>query len=144
MRLGIRKDHRGLTHQRTHAAAEQRAQCTKQDRAIAALAAILACACQHGPEASPRDAVHVVPAGEKVRPEYTIPAPDVTESEATGEFQLLNLPALVRMKLVSFRDKDRTHLRDLIELGLLDASWLPGLPPDLRDRLQTLLNDPEG
>ena len=27
------------------------------------------------------------------------------------------------MKLTSFRDKDRTHLRDLISVGLVDESW---------------------
>src|SRR5438270_3819114 len=34
-----------------------------------------------GPKAKARDAVHVVFAGEKVRPEYTHPAPDTAESE---------------------------------------------------------------
>ena len=48
------------------------------------------------------------------------------------------------MKLTSFRDKDRTHLRDLIEVGLLDASWLARVPDALRSRLQQLLDTPEG
>ncbi len=48
------------------------------------------------------------------------------------------------MKLTSFRDKDRVHLRDLIEVGLIDANWLPRLPVELRDRLQNLLEYPEG
>ena len=48
------------------------------------------------------------------------------------------------MKLTSFRDKDRTHLRDMIEVGLLDAGWLDRLPPELSTRLQELLSDPEG
>ena len=35
------------------------------------------------------------------------------------------------MKLAAFRDKDRVHLRDLVFVGLVDESWLPGLstPP---------------
>src|SRR6266852_1714031 len=37
-----------------------------------------------GPGAKARDAVHVVFAGEKVREEYAVPAPDVTESEPTA------------------------------------------------------------
>ena len=81
---------------------------------------------------------------EKVRPEYPLTAPDVTESEATPAFRLLTLEALVRMKLTSFRDKDRTQLRDLLEVGLLDAAWLAKLPPSLRPRLQQLLDNPEG
>jgi hypothetical protein len=97
-----------------------------------------------GPQAKARDAVHIVLAGEKVRPEYEIPAPEVSESEAVDFFRILTLEALVRMKLTSFRDKDRTHLRDLLEVGLLDASWLQRLPPVLRARLQSLLETPDG
>lgn len=97
-----------------------------------------------GPAASPRDAVHIVFAAEKVRPDYPAPAPDVDDSEATGSFRLVMLDALVTMKLTSFRDKDRTHLRDLIGVGLLDASWRPRLPELLRSRLQELLDNPEG
>ena len=48
------------------------------------------------------------------------------------------------MKLTAFRDKDRTHLRDLIDVGLVDNSWVPRLPPDLGTRLQRLLDTPEG
>jgi len=48
------------------------------------------------------------------------------------------------MKLTSFRDKDRMHLRDLIEVGLVDRSWTVGLPSELAGRLQTLLDTPEG
>ena len=97
-----------------------------------------------GPDAGARDAVHVVFAAEKVRPEYLVPAPDVTESEATGSFRLLTLDALVRMKLTFFRDKDRTHLRDLIDVGLIEGSWVPQLPKELGARLQSLLDNPEG
>jgi hypothetical protein len=43
------------------------------------------------------------------------------------------------MKLAAFRDKDRTHLRDLIEVGLIDATWLSRLEPGLRERLQLLV-----
>ncbi|MGA2052154.1 MAG: hypothetical protein ABSH19_02455 [Opitutales bacterium] len=96
-----------------------------------------------GPAASVRDALHIVPAGEKVRPEHLLPAPDVTESEPGDQFRLVTLPALVRMKLTSFRDKDRTHLRDLIELGLVDVSWYPQLPPALAERLKLLVDNPE-
>jgi len=97
-----------------------------------------------GPQAGARDAVHVVFAAEKVKPEHLVPAPDVTESEATESFRLLTLEALVRMKLTSFHDKDRTHLRDLIDVGLLEASWVPELPKELGARLQSLLDNPEG
>ncbi|PWU12151.1 MAG: hypothetical protein C5B50_22005 [Verrucomicrobia bacterium] len=97
-----------------------------------------------GPGAGARDAVHVVLAAEKVRSDYPIVAPDVTEAEPTAAFRLITLEALVRMKLTSFRDKDRTHLRDLIEVNLVDKSWLGRLPEILRPRLQELLANPEG
>jgi hypothetical protein len=97
-----------------------------------------------GPQAKARDAVHVVFAGEKVRQEYTLPAPEVHESEATPTFRVLGLEALVRMKLTSFRRKDQMHLLDMIEVGLIDAAWPRRFPPELAERLQELLNNPEG
>ncbi len=97
-----------------------------------------------GPDAKARDAVHLVFAGEKVRPEYVLPAPDVSESEAAASFRLLSLESLVRMKLTSFRDKDRMHLRDLIDVGLIDAGWPGRFRPELAARLQELLDNPEG
>jgi hypothetical protein len=97
-----------------------------------------------GPDAKARDAVHIVFAAEKVRANYAVPVPDVSESEATETFRLLSLDALVRMKLTSFRDKDRVHLRDLMDVGLVDATWLEKVPATLRPRLQELLDNPEG
>ena len=97
-----------------------------------------------GPGAKARDAVHVVFAGEKVRPEYTDPAPDVSQSEATESFRVLTLESLVRMKLTSFRRKDQVHVMDLLEVGLIDAAWVDRLPAELAARLQELLDTPDG
>lgn len=97
-----------------------------------------------GADAKTRDAVHVVPAGEKVRPEHLAASPEVEESEKADQFRLLSLEALVRMKLTSFRDKDRTHLRDLLEVGLIDSSWLGRFPVPLAARLGQLIETPEG
>jgi hypothetical protein len=96
-----------------------------------------------GPDAKARDAVHVVFAQERVRKDYLLPAPDVAESEPSNAFRLLNLDALVRMKLTSFRDKDRTHLRDLLEVGLIDQQWVAKLPSELASRLRELIDHPE-
>jgi hypothetical protein len=97
-----------------------------------------------GPRAKARDAVHVIFAMEKVRPEYVEPAPDVQDQVTNQDIRVLSLESIVRMKLTSFRDKDRTHLRDLIDVGLIDASWCAKLPPELAARLQHLLDTPEG
>lgn len=96
------------------------------------------------PEASARDAVHVVLAGQMVRPDDLEPNPDVEPSESVDDFRTLPLPTLVRMKLNSFRDKDRVHLRDMISVGLIDESWLARFPDPLRMRLKQLLDDPDG
>jgi hypothetical protein len=79
-----------------------------------------------------------------VTPTDLIPAPDVTESESIENHRTLTLDALVRMKLNAFRDKDRMHLRDMIDVELIDASWCHRLPPELAARLQQLLDDPNG
>lgn len=97
-----------------------------------------------GPGAKPRDAVHVIFAGEKVRPEDAVAAPEVNQSEQTAEFSLLQLDSLVRMKLTAFRRKDQVHLLDMIDLDLIDATWCDRLPPQLADRLRHLLATPEG
>jgi hypothetical protein len=97
-----------------------------------------------GPAASPREAVHIIFDSEKVKRDYPESAPSVDEVEVTETFRLLALDALVRMKLTSFRDKDRTQLRDLIEVGLVDLTWLERLSPELASRLRSILEDPEG
>ena len=97
-----------------------------------------------GPDAKARDAAHLVFAGEKVRPDEILPNPDVIDSEEADDFRVLTLTALVQMKLTAFRDKDRTHLRDLLDVGLIDAAWRDRYPPELAARLQRLIDTPEG
>jgi hypothetical protein len=63
----------------------------------------------------------------------------VTESEAGPEFTVAALDALVRMKLTAFRLKDKVHLLDLLEVGLIDESWCERLPPELATRLRELM-----
>ncbi len=97
-----------------------------------------------GPGAKARDAVHVIFANEKVRAEYVVAAPDVAESKATANARVLNLEALVRMALTTFRRDDCVDIRDLIDVGLVDATWVPRLHPELGPRLQQLLDNPDG
>ena len=97
-----------------------------------------------GPEAKVRDAVHVLWAGEKAVPDAIDSTPELRETENAGRFEMAPLESLVRMKLVSFRDKDRMHLRDLIAVQRVDASWPARFPQALARRLQAILDDPEG
>ena len=97
-----------------------------------------------GTTGRPLDAVHIVFAGEKVRPDHVLPSPDVVDSVPAAQFQVVTLDPLVKMKLNSYRDKDRTHLRDMISVGLIDQSWISRLPEELAGRLQTVLDTPDG
>jgi hypothetical protein len=45
---------------------------------------------------------------------------------------------LVRMKLTSFRLRDRVHLQDLDSVGLITSEIETELPQMLRDRLRDL------
>jgi hypothetical protein len=97
-----------------------------------------------GPDAKPREAVHVLFAGEKVEKHYSAPTPDITESETGGLYRVLTLEALVRMKLTSFRLKDQVHIQDLIRTGLIDSTWPSRFAPELGARLQQILDNPNG
>jgi hypothetical protein len=97
-----------------------------------------------GPDAKARDAVHVVFAGKKVRDEYPEPVPSIDDFDLMDDARTLPFEKLVKMKLTSFRRKDQVHLLDMISIGLLDESWLESLSPELRVRMEELLNDPEG
>jgi hypothetical protein len=93
-------------------------------------------------DASARDAVHVLLVGNIERAGE--PNPDIEPSVRANDFWTIALETLVRMKLNAFRDKDRVHLRDMISLGMIDSSWLDRYPDPLRQRLEMLLNDPDG
>ncbi len=97
-----------------------------------------------GAAAKARDAVHLLYAGERVRAEHPEPAPSLDQVDISGDFAVVALEPLVRMKLVSYRDKDRTHLRDLLDIGLVDPDWLTRFEEPLRERLQQLIDTPDG
>jgi hypothetical protein len=88
---------------------------------------------------NPRHAVHLVWAGEKVRPDYELPSPAIEQRQTIAGIQAVSLPGLVLMKLMSNRDQDRVHLRDMIDVGLVGRDILSRLPPSLAGRLETLL-----
>lgn len=97
-----------------------------------------------GPDGKPSEAVHLLFAGEKTRPEHPLPAPEIQTVNDPANFPVIKLESLMLMKLMSNRDKDRTHVRDLIGVQLIDRSWLTKLPPELAERLRQILDNPEG
>jgi len=86
-------------------------------------------------EPSARRAVHLVFAGEKVRPEYAEPVPELGPGRSVQGMRVVPLADLIRMKLTSFRAKDEAHLKDLDEAGLITAEIEAALSPILRERL---------
>jgi hypothetical protein len=96
------------------------------------------------PDGSAKDAVHVILTGEMIRPNDFEANPDLSSSARSGEFQTLSFESLVRMKLNSFRLKDRVHILDMISVGLIDNTWPGRFPGPLRDRLQELIDNPDG
>ncbi len=97
-----------------------------------------------GPNTGPRDAVHIIFAGEKVRDRDLVITPDVDESVSPEGFRVIALEAIVRMKLTSFRRKDQVHLTDMLDVGLIDGTWPARFEPEMAARLQMLIDTPEG
>jgi hypothetical protein len=90
-------------------------------------------------EPSRRAGIHLVWADERVQPSYLLPAPSVEEAVLDPEgFHVLDLGALVRMKLTSLRDIDRVHIADMLDVGLVDASVRRQLTEPLRERLREI------
>ena len=89
---------------------------------------------------NPRHAVHLVWAGEKVRPNHDFPSPSIDERQTLPpEIPVVSLRGLVLMKLQSDRDQDRVHLRDMIDVGLIGRDLLGQLPSALAAQLEKLL-----
>jgi len=82
-----------------------------------------------------RSAVHLVFVREKVRQEYVEPVPDFTTASWVEGLLVAPVTDLVRMKLTSFRDKDRVHIRDMDSVGLITPEIEAPLPELLRVRL---------
>jgi len=95
-----------------------------------------------GPSGRPSEGVHLLFEREKVKESDQVATPALSESVRAPRFQVISLDAIVRMKLTSFRVKDQTHLVDLMQVGLIDRSWLTKVPPELSPRLQGLLDNP--
>jgi hypothetical protein len=97
-----------------------------------------------GAEGRPRDGIHMFFSRERICKDRPESWPDLSCVSRHETYSILGLEPLVRIKLSSFRSVDRTHLRDMIEVGLLDRSWLAKLPEELAVRLQELLDNPDG
>jgi len=93
----------------------------------------------YGSTESAKNAVHLIFSGEKVRPNQATPNPPILPERKVIHGQgVLVIPVadLVRMKLSSYRDKDRVHIRSMDAAGLITREVEKGLPDELHSRLQ--------
>ena len=89
----------------------------------------------YSPQGQPRSGVDLVFLGEKVRPDYLDTVPDSPAVRGLHGLPIAPVEDLVRMKLTSFRLKDRVHIQDLDGVGLITPEIERTLPPALQARL---------
>jgi len=86
-----------------------------------------------------RSAVRLIFSGEKVRSGYLAPAPPIEPERKLihgREVMVIQVADLVRMKLTSYRDKDRVHIRSLDSVGLVTREVERRLTAELLERLR--------
>ncbi|HXA04165.1 MAG TPA: hypothetical protein VNY30_04980 [Bryobacteraceae bacterium] len=86
-------------------------------------------------EPGARSAMHFIFVNEKVRQEYVEPVPDFSAAPMIDGLLIAPVADLVRMKLTSFRDKDRVHIRDMDSVGLITLDIETNISKPLRLRL---------
>ena len=82
-----------------------------------------------------RSAVHLIFVNEKVRPEYLEPIPSSEPVASEEGYLLAPVADLVRMKLTSYRLKDKVHIQDMDGVGLITPEIEAALSEPLRQRL---------
>jgi hypothetical protein len=95
----------------------------------------------YGETNSARNAVHLLYSGEKVKATQLEPHPRINPVRAGlhgQDFLVIPVLDLVRMKLSSYRDKDRVHIRGMDAAGLITREVEDGLSEELRARLRNV------
>ena len=93
----------------------------------------------YGDTHSARNAVHLLFTGEKVKETQLEPHPGIRPVRAGmhgQDFLVIPVVDLLRMKLSSYRDKDRVHVRGMDSAGLISREVEAELSEDLRSRLR--------
>jgi hypothetical protein len=83
-----------------------------------------------------RGAIHLVFAGEKVRPEYLEAVPASEPARTKEGIPIAPVADLVLMKLTSFWLKDKVHIQDMDAVGLITPEIEAALSEPLRGRLR--------
>jgi hypothetical protein len=79
--------------------------------------------------------VHMIFVREKVRSEYLEAVPGFSQPTRLRGLMLAPVADLLRLKLTSFRMKDRVHVQDMDSVGLITPEIEASLPDVLRARL---------
>jgi hypothetical protein len=84
----------------------------------------------------PSRGVHLIMGGERIRSHYVHSAPDPASAvRLKSGYRVVDLPALIGMKLQSGRPIDVAHLVDLKSVGLITPGLIAKLPCDLQMKL---------
>jgi hypothetical protein len=97
------------------------------------------------PDGRWRDAIELTFGGEQISckcPRLRCPVP--SDHAIVNGKRVLELRRLVEFQLARYRLDDRVDLHDMIDVGLVDETWLPALPFEVVGRLQELLDNPDG
>jgi len=90
---------------------------------------------------SARNAVHLIFSGEKVRPSDPVATPRIAPERKRihgKEVCVIPVTELVRMKLTSYRDKNRVHVRSMDAAGLITHAVETSLTDELLSRLERI------
>jgi hypothetical protein len=93
----------------------------------------------YGETTSARNAIHLLFAGERVKESQLEAHPGIRPVKAGlhgQDFLVIPVADLVRMKLSSYRDKDRVHIRGMDAAGLITEEVEGALSEALRERLR--------
>lgn len=91
-----------------------------------------------------RRGIRVLFAGEQLDSRHPIPTPDLSDvHRARDGFAVIGLRSLLIMKLNANRLKDKVHIQDMLELGMIDQTLRDSLPDELRRRLDDIISKPE-
>ena len=93
----------------------------------------------YGDTSSARNAIHLLFAGERVKASQTEPNPRLNPARLGlhgQEFWVITVADLLTMKLSSYRDKDRVHVRGMDAAGLITLEVEAALSEELKTRLR--------
>ncbi len=87
----------------------------------------------------PSKGVHLLIAGERTRANDSIPTPGLDRAVRSDRgYWVIDLPALLTMKLIAFRRHDQVHVEDLIRVGLVTPEIRAQIPVHLLPRLEEI------